>query len=416
MRAEIVAVGTELLLGQNLDTNTAHIAERLAANGIDCTHQVCVGDNLARIADTFRLALARSDAVICTGGLGPTQDDITREAMAEVAGVPLERNPEAVALVEAVFAARGRHMSPSNLRQGDVPKGATIIPPRLGTAPGLIVPVGEQVIYAMPGVPEEMAEMLERVVLSDLRRRSGDHAVIASRVIRTWGLGESALAELVTPRFDALEHAGPSAPTIAFLASGMEGIKIRLTVKAGDAATALAALDAEEAQLRTLLGPLVFGTDEETMEQAIGKLLLGRSLHLALAESFTGGLIAARLVGVAGASQYFCGGIVAYDSAIKHRLLGVPAGPVVSAEAAITMADGICSLLGAEVGLATTGVAGPDPQDGEVPGTCFAAIALPDRPTEAVALRLSGTRQRIREIGTISALDALRRRLLDATP
>ena len=414
MRAEIVAVGTELLLGQNLDTNTAWIAQRLAANGIDCLHHVSVGDNIERIADTLRIALARADAVIVTGGLGPTQDDLTREAIAAVAGVPLTRDAEALALVQAVFARRNRAMSPSNLRQADVPLGARIIPQRIGTAPGLVCPVGERVIYAMPGVPAEMQEMLERAVLPDLRARGGERAVIASRVIRTWGLGESAVAELVSPRVDALEGAGPSAPTIAFLASGIEGIKVRVTVKAADEGAARKLLDAEELELRALLGERVFGVDDETMEHAVGQLLFEHGLRLGLAESFTGGLIASRLVAVPGASGWFAGALVAYASELKHALLDVAPGPVVSLEAAKAMAEGARRLLKVDVALATTGVAGPDPQEGHPPGTCFVGLALPDEAPRASALSLSGGRTSIREIATISALDALRRALLEA--
>lgn len=412
MRAEIVAIGSELLLGQHLDTNSAWIAERLAANGIDCTHHVTVGDNVGRIAETLRLALSRADAVICTGGLGPTQDDVTREAIAEVAGVPLDRDPEAVALVEAVFSRRGRAMPESNLRQGDVPRGARIIPQRIGTAPGLVCPVGSGVVYAVPGVPEEMREMLERSILPDLHERSGERAVIASRVLRTWGIGEAAVAELVSPRVELLDAAGPNAPTIAFLASGMEGIKVRVTVKAPDDQAATSALDAEEAALRELLGELVFGVDDETMEQAVGELLVARGRYLATAESFTGGLVASRLVGVAGASRWFRGGVVAYAAEVKRDLLGLGDGPVVTPEAAAAMAEGVRRALGAEVGLATTGVAGPDPDEGHEPGTCFAGFALPGREAEAMELRLSGSRERIREIGTITTLDGLRRRLL----
>ncbi|MCU1489385.1 MAG: competence/damage-inducible protein CinA-like protein [Acidimicrobiaceae bacterium] len=412
MRAEIVAVGTELLLGQNVDTNSGWIAQRLAESGIDCTHQVRVGDNVDRIADTLRIALSRADAAILTGGLGPTQDDLTREAIAKVAGVQLERDPDVMADIEAIFARRSRHMTESNRRQADVPVGATVIAQRLGTAPGLICPVGDQVVYALPGVPEEMKEMVVRAVLPDLRARSGETAVIASRVLRTWGLGESGLAELVAPRVDALEGGPPGAPTIAFLASGMEGIKVRVTVKTPDAASATAALDREEAALRELIGEGVFGTDEETMEQVVGELLTDRGLRLGLAESFTGGLIAARIVGVPGASRWFTGSVVAYDASVKRHILGVPDGPVVSAQAAVAMADGACRALGTDVALSTTGVAGPDPEEGLAPGTCFAGIALPGRTTEAVTLRLLGNRLQIREIATITALDTLRRRLL----
>jgi len=412
VRAEIVAIGTELLLGQIVDTNSTFVAEQLASAGIDCIFQTRVGDNLDRIAEALEIALQRSDAVVTCGGLGPTQDDITREAVARVMGVPLRRDPALLRVIEGIFAARGREMAASNARQADVPEGAEPIAQRRGTAPGLVCPVGEKVVYCLPGVPDELREMVDRAVLPDLRARSGEHAVIVSRTLRTWGLSESRLSEVVAPRLEALEQVGRGAPTIAFLASGIEGIKLRLTVKAADPGTAHAALGAEEAELRALLGTRVFGVDDETMEHAVGRLLLDRRLTLATAESFTGGLIAARIVAVPGASRWFRGGVVSYASDVKRELLGVPAGPIVTADAAAAMARGVRRLLGADIGLSTTGVAGPDAEEDQAPGTAFVGLALPDEAPLALALSLAGDRSRIRQIGTISALDELRRRLL----
>ena len=412
MRAEIVTIGTELLLGHVIDTNSSWISEQLAESGIDCNFQTKVGDNQDRMVVALRGALARSDAVIVSGGLGPTQDDITREAIAEAMGVQLERRPEVLALVEKVFAERNRQMSPSNARQGDVPHGAAIIPP-VGTAPGLICPVGDKVIYAVPGVPWEMKEMVEHHVLPDLRARGAIPSVILSRTLRTWGLGESVLAETIAHRLDELDLLGPGAPTIAFLASGIEGIKVRVTVKAEDRAAATAALDAEEVVLRSILGDVVFGVDDETMEASIGKSRLECGLSLGVAESYTGGLICSRIVAVPGASAWFSGGIVSYQSAVKFSLLDVPEGPVVSLEAAQAMALGARKALGSDVGLATTGVAGPDPQDGLEPGTVFVGVAFPDRAPFAQQLQLFGGRGRVREMGTISSLDVLRHLLLE---
>jgi len=303
-------------------------------------------------------------------------------------------------------------MSSNNLRQADVPVGATVIEQVIGSAPGLICPVGDKVIYALPGVPHEMREMLERAVIIDLVRRAGAASTIRSRTLRTFGIAESTIAEMVTPRFDALESEEPFAPKIAFLASGIEGVKVRITVKAGDVTDAIAKLDAEEVELRKVLGDSVFGIDDETMEYAIGKMLIERGLTLGVAESFTGGLIAARIVAVPGASSWFRGDVVAYDAEVKHTVLGVPSGPVVSEEAAAAMADGARKLLSSDVAISTTGVAGPDPQEGHTPGTCFVGMSIVDRRTEVVALRLPGDRQRVRELATISALGNLRRRLL----
>ena len=316
--------------------------------------------------------------IVC-GGLGPTQDDLTREAIALVMDVPLRRDGAVLQAIRDRFASRrpGLTMPANNERQADVPEGATVIPQTMGTAPGLICPVGNQVMYAVPGVPYEMQEMIRRAVLPDLRRRSGQAAVIRSRTLRTWGHTESGLAELVAGRVEALEAGGPGVPTIAFLASGIEGIKLRITVKAADAAAADAVLDTEEAELRGLLGESVFGVDEDTMEGAVGSLLIGLGWRLGIAESLTGGLVAARVVAVPGASAWFRGAVVAYDADVKRSMLGLADGPVVTREAAAAMAEGARQVLGAEVGLATTGVAGPTEQEGRPAGTVVVGLALP---------------------------------------
>ena len=262
MRCEVVAIGTELLLGQIVDTNSAWIGSQLALAGIDSHFQSKVGDNHGRIVACIRQALERSDAVILCGGLGPTQDDITREAIAEVLGVSLVRSEEIAERIRALFAARGRAMAANNLRQADVPEGASVIPEMPGTAPGLICPSGAKVIYAVPGVPHEMRAMMLGTVLPDLQRRAGLAAVIKSRVLRTWGHTESGLAELLAPRILELDAIGN--PTLAFQASGIEGIKVRITAKAADHAGADAMLSSEEACLRPLLGDCVFGLDEQT--------------------------------------------------------------------------------------------------------------------------------------------------------
>jgi nicotinamide-nucleotide amidase len=417
VRVEIVAIGTELLLGQIADTNSAWLGEHLAEAGIDSHFHQAVGDNHARIVLALRTALARSDAVIVCGGLGPTQDDITREAIAEVMNVPLARDEQLVAEVRSIFGDRQREMSENNLRQADVPVGATTIPQTRGTAPGLICPVGAKVLYAVPGVPHEMADMFARGILPDLRSRMVDEdpSVIRSRVLKTWGIAESSLAEAVGPRFEHHEAAGSSL-TVAFLASGIEGIKVRLTAKAPSEAEASDALDVEEAEVRRLLherfGDIVFGVDDETMEDAVACDLLERGLSLGVAESVTGGLIASRLVGVEGASRWFRGGIVSYTTEVKRSLLGVGDGPVISAEAAIAMAEGVVRAVGSDIGLSVTGVAGPETQDDQAVGKVFIGVALPGRATASHELTLPGDRPRIRQYAAISALDALRKDLV----
>jgi nicotinamide-nucleotide amidase len=409
MRCEVVAVGTELLLGQIVDSNSAWIGEQLALAGIDSHFQTKVGDNLARIVSCIRLALERSDAVILCGGLGPTQDDISREAIAEVMGVPLTRSPEMAERIRALFVSRGRQMAANNLRQADIPDGAAPIPEMPGTAPGLICPVGEKVIYAVPGVPHEMRTMVSATVIPELQRRAGVSAVIQSRVLRTWGHTESGLAELLAGRIEELDVIGN--PTLAFQASGIEGIKVRITAKAADPAAANAMLMAEEARLRAVLGDYVFGVDDQTMESVIVDMLNRRGLCLAVAESVTGGLVTCRLTGVPGAGEVVRGGLVAYASHLKFALLGVPEGPVVTAAAAAAMATGVRELLGADVGLATTGVAGPAEQEGQPVGTVWLGLALGER-VEAEVVRLPGDPSRIRQYGVISVLNFLRLRLL----
>jgi nicotinamide-nucleotide amidase len=415
VRVEIVAVGTELLLGQIPDTNSQWLGEQLAAHGIASQFHQHVGDNHERILLAFRTALARSDAVIVCGGLGPTQDDITRAALAEVMNVPLERDEEIVEKIRAMFGARGRTMPENNLLQADVPRGATIIPQTRGTAPGLICAIGQKVVYAVPGVPYEMTDMFERAILPDLVARqiaAGTTSVITSRVLRTWGASESALAEAVAPRFDELVN--DDRVTIAFLASGIEGIKVRLTARGDDAAHATSLLVNEESLVRALieeqLGDIIFGVDDQTMEDVVGAQLLERGLTLAVAESLTGGLIASRLVGVAGASHWFRGGVVSYASEVKFDLLKVPVGPVVSGDAAEAMAIGVRTLLKADVGLSVTGVAGPEEQDGQPAGTVFVGLSLGESLQHA-ALRLPGDRPRVRAYSAISSLDVLRRAL-----
>ncbi|HYA69508.1 MAG TPA: competence/damage-inducible protein A [Acidimicrobiales bacterium] len=413
MRVEVLAVGTELLLGQIADTNSAWIGEQLAATGVDSHFHQAVGDNHDRIVLALRSALARSDGVIVCGGLGPTHDDITRDAIAAVMCVPLERDPAIVERIAELFASRGRDMPESNARQADVPQGATTIPQTIGTAPGLICPVGNKVVYALPGVPHELTDMFGRAVLPDLRRRqaeAGEQGVIVSRVLRTWGMSESGLGELIAPRILALDQSATPV-TLALLASGIEGIKVRITAKAADLEAAGDLLDAEEKEVRALVGDIVFGVDGDAMEHAVARLLVDRGLSLGVAESLTGGLVGSRLVNVVGAGTWFRGGVIAYASDVKFSVLGLPVGPVVTLDAARAMADGARRVLQADVALAVTGVAGPDDQDGRPPGTVIVGLAVPAAESEAVELHLPGDRDRVRQYATISALDVLRRRL-----
>ncbi|MGI9616640.1 MAG: competence/damage-inducible protein A [Acidimicrobiales bacterium] len=417
MKVEIVAIGTELLLGQIVDTNSSWMGEQLALAGLDSHYQTKVGDNPTRMREVLVQALDRSDAVICCGGLGPTQDDITREVIAEIMGTELVSDDAVAERIRAMFASRGREMPANNLRQALVPVGATTIPQQPGTAPGLVCPLrhhGEdKVVYAVPGVPYEMKIMVEETIVPDLIGRSGEKAVIRSRVLRTWGVAESALAEMLADRIDQLDAVGN--PTLAFLASGVEGIKVRITAKAPTEAEATTILDGEEALLRPVLGDIVFGLDDQNMEAVVIGELAERDLTVSVAESLTGGYVAGRLCAAPGATEVFRGGVIAYQNDLKHDLLGVPDGPVVNEETALAMARAVRDRLGSDVGLATTGVAGPDELEGKPVGTvCLAVVIGSEDGTDvgtATTVRLPGDRERIRQFSAISLLDLLRRNL-----
>jgi nicotinamide-nucleotide amidase len=408
MRCDVLAVGTELLLGQIVDTNSAWIGEQLAAAGIDSYLHVQVGDNQARMVEQLRRLLAEADAVIVCGGLGPTQDDITREAIAEVMGAPLERRDDLADAIREMFMSRGRAMPASNLRQADVPKGGEAIPNPNGTAPGLLCPVGEKVVYAVPGVPHEMRHMVASAVVPHLLERSGKRGTIVSRSLKTWGTSESALSERIAGRVDTQTN-----PTIAFLARGIEGLVVRISAKGGSIDEAEALIAAEESILREELGDLVFAVDDETMESVVSDLLRARGWTLGLAESLTGGLVGSRISDAPGSSEIFRGSIVSYATDVKRSVLGVTAEQVVSAECAMQMAEGARRVLGADVGLAVTGVAGPTEQDGQPVGTVYFGLAMPGREPESVHTRLPGNRLLIRQFSTISVLNLARLRLLN---
>lgn len=411
MRAEIVAVGTELLLGQIANTNAKELSERLAETGLDVLHHQVVGDNVERIAEAVELATGRADVVVLTGGLGPTGDDVTREGLANAFGVELETHPEIEDFLRERFRAFERDMPESNLRQAQVPAGARYILPERGTAPGLVLERDDGVVYAVPGVPAEMREMLEGTILPELRERAGE-STIASRIIKTAGMAEAQVAELLDDLFEGSDN-----PTVAYLAGSGE-VRVRLTAKAASRAKAMELIAPVEEEVRRRLGPAVYGSDDDLLEEVIGRMLQDRGWRLACAESLTGGALGARLTKIPGASLWFAGSAVCYTNEAKRRLLEVPEeileGPgAVSEECARAMADGARRIYGAEVGVALTGVAGPEEQEGRPPGTVWVAV-LGAGGEEVRKVVAPGDRDGVRRWAVQSGLILLRKRLLDA--
>jgi nicotinamide-nucleotide amidase len=406
MRVEVLAVGTELLLGQIVNSNAAEIATRLADHGLSHHHQAVVGDNAGRMAAAIREATSRSDALIITGGIGPTQDDVTREVVAEVAGVGLVFDEVYAEAMRLRFESLGREFPSSNLRQAHYPEGAVVIPNHKGTAPGFRVLVGSCWVIALPGVPQEMLDMLDTSVVPFLVEASGtDAGTVVSRVLRSWGLSEAALSE----RLDDL-FVGSTNPTVAFLASSGV-IKVRLTARAANRAEAEALIAPVEAEVRDRLGGFVFGTDDDTIERIVHDRLAALGWTVGTAESATAGLVAARLASLPGSSDRFRGSIVAYASDLKTSLLGVPEAVidehgVVSEETALAMARGATVALGCDVAVSVTGVAGPDPLDAAI-GTMCVAVVTPH--TERVrTFRMPGDRERVRTYTATAALHQIR--------
>ncbi|MFQ6097811.1 MAG: competence/damage-inducible protein A [Armatimonadota bacterium] len=413
MKAEVVSVGTELLLGEITDTNATFICRKLAEAGIDVHFRHTVGDNLDRLCDVLATAFERADLVIVSGGIGPTNDDITREAVAAVLGVPLQEDPDVWSDIQAFFRARGYHMAPTNRKMAQIPRGGKFIVNRRGTAPGFIASRDGKEFIVVPGVPAEMRAMMEEAVMPHLlRRQTGRAPIIKSRTLRLAGIGESAATEKIE---DILRE--QSDPTVAPYAHPGE-VTLRITTKADSEPEADAKLSAMEQRLRERLGRLVFGVDDESLEAVVGRLLTQQRLTLALAESCTGGLVATRITDVSGSSDYFVGAVVAYSNAEKTRLLGVSeallnAHGAVSAPVARAMAHGARTGAGADVALGITGIAGPTGATPQKPvGLVYVALAAHDE-TREEEHRLHGNRAQIKQRASQAALDMLRLWLLE---
>lgn len=380
MRAYLISTGTELLLGQIVNSNARYLAQQLAELGIDLYTQVTVGDNRDRIAEAIAAAREKADLVIINGGLGPTEDDVTREALAQALGLPLKQNQEALAVVERFFRERGRCMPEANLKLALAPENAVVLDNAIGTAPGLFL-THEGITYILlPGPPKEMQLMFQKEVLPRLKEQRGCGEVIKSRVLKVIGLGEPAVEEKVK---DLLGSTNPTlAPTVK-----LGEVHLRLTAKAQDLSQALELMEPLEKQVRQRLGEYIYGTDEESLEQVVGRMLQERSLTIAVAESCTGGLLAHRLTNVPGSSAYFHFGAVTYANRWKTNLLGVPLGTLaaygaVSPETAEAMASGVRRFASTDIGVGITGIAGPGGGTDTKPvGLVYMAVAYNDQVT-----------------------------------
>jgi nicotinamide-nucleotide amidase len=405
-----------LLLGQTIDSNAAYIATQLSRAGIDVHRKQTVGDNLERIVDCIQGALSRADALIITGGLGPTTDDLTREAIAASLNLTLDYHPELEQDLRDFFARRGITPSETIMRQAYLPDGAEAIPNPVGTAPGVCIRIAHKMIFAVPGVPREMRAMIDQTVVPTLLEHTGgERSIIVSRTLRTTGIGESSLAE---PIEDILTTA--SNPTIAPLLYQDSEVHLRMTAKTPDEATANALLDELEARVRERVGEHIFGVDNESLPAVVGREMIDLGLTLGVAESLTGGLINSLLTDAPNASKTLLCGVVAYSPVIKHEVLGVSQRlideeGVVNAETAAAMAEGIRNLAAASIGVSTTGEAGPESASGAPVGTVF--IGLCDgEGTHTFQRHFSGDRDVVKKRAAMAALDILRRHLMTQRP
>jgi nicotinamide-nucleotide amidase len=407
MRAEIVSIGTELLLGEILDTNAQYLGSRLPALGIDLFYVSKVGDNRGRLAEVLGRAWERSDLVLATGGLGPTDDDLTREAIADVLREEAFVDATLEAELRQFFAGRGMTMPDRNVKQASlIPSARAISNPR-GTAPGWWVERDGRVIVAMPGPPVEMHRMWEEEVAPELKRRHHG-AVLVTRTLKTAGLGEAAVDELISP------FSGSANPTIGVYARA-DGVHVRVAGKAPTEGEAMELIKPVEEDLRRALGPAIWGADENTLESAVGAILDERNLTLSTMESCTGGLLASTITDVPGSSRYFRGGLVSYATEAK---IGwgvnedvIAEHGVISSECAHEMARAARQQLESDIGVGVTGVAGPDLQDEKPPGTIHIAIESDSLGSQQVSYQFAQGREAVKRRAVTTSLVLLLRLL-----
>ncbi len=399
----LLLVGTELLVGQIDDTNSSWIGRVLLDSGIKSYEHRRVGDNEQRITKAINELLENADCLIVTGGLGPTHDDITREVTAKIMGVDLIHDQDIENDMRAKFAKRNIEMPKNNLRQAMVPQGAIKIPNHTGTAPGLMCPINNKWIYLVPGVPHEMKPMITDHVVPHIKT-NGELDSIVIRTIKTWGTSESQLAELLD---EYVQQGENSEVKVGFLARGINGIYVKLSVSTKTKDEALALIKPVEAEILEVLGDLVYGFDDQSMEQIILDMFRQNNLTLAIAESFTGGMVSSRLVEVEGMSKVLAGSCVTYATSAKEKILNVKVDDVYSLDCAKQMAQGARNLYETDFAISTTGVSGPDPEQGHQPGEIYIGISGPHGDF-AFPFQLGGDRNRVRQYGTITALNTLR--------
>jgi nicotinamide-nucleotide amidase len=413
MSAEIICVGTELLLGDILNSNSQYLARELAALGVPHFYQTVVGDNIDRVHQAIEIACKRSSMLIFTGGLGPTPDDLTTEAIASYFNTSLIEHPEVIADIERKYAQRGRKMTISNRKQALQPSGADVLPNPMGTAPGMIwQPQAGLTIFTFPGVPREMYRMWQDTAVPFLKTQGYGQNNIYSRSLRFWGIPESALAEKVIHLFDS-----PN-PTVAPYA-GMGQVRLRISARAASAVEADRLIEPIAQEIKQIAGDNYFGSDEDTLASVVGQLLLAKNQTLAVAESCTGGGLGQMLTETPGSSSYFMGGIISYANRVKIDLLGVNADDLatagaVSEKVACQMAAGVKEKLGTDWGVSITGVAGPGGSTETKPvGLVYIGIAAPNGAVEGIKYQLGSQQERglIRQMSASQSLDLLRLRL-----
>ncbi|MHB1457350.1 MAG: competence/damage-inducible protein A [Armatimonadota bacterium] len=411
MRAEIISVGTELLLGQIIDTNAPYLGNVLSALGIDVYYRVTVGDNNSRLADALKTALSRADIVITIGGLGPTQDDLTKETIAEVLNERMIMDPASEESLRRFFDIRGLHIAESNLKQALIPESGMAVSNSMGTAPGIIVDKGGKIVIALPGPPNEFIPMVDNSIAPYLSGKTASSpSVIKSRVLRVIGVGESAAEEMIKSLLSS------NNPSIAPYAKSAE-VHFRITAKASDSNTAFRMIDELDNKTREILGDYVYGVDEETLESVVVEMLRRKKLKLALAESCTGGLISNRITNIAGSSEVFLAGIVSYSNESKTSFLSVPEELIrthgaVSPEVAMAMAEGAMKSTGADIAVSVTGIAGPDGATSEKPvGLVYIGFCYKDG-VRAEKNIYGGSRQDIKYRTSQTALNMIRKHIM----